>query len=229
MTTAMLTEAFASLPLLEVLKHPLAAARHTLGDYRHLVRRLEMLVLRGPRPAPGVAGLRAALEASDSSDAPTDAPIKDFLAWLEEAVAPFTTLMQQETWSFPNLIHAHMAFAEALATSADQPGAERLWRHDAAIAAAGFVTDLLEGAEALPQMAPRFSSRLFQSFMEEGTMRPSYGRHPRLLLWRPLEARLQQPDLFLLGGLNEGPWPPALATDPWMSRPTRLRFVLTPL
>ena len=38
-------------------------------------------------------------------------------------------------------------------------------------------------------------------------VRPRYGRHPRLAIWGPLEARLQQADLLVLGGLNEGTWP----------------------
>ncbi|MEI9982581.1 MAG: hypothetical protein WDN69_04835 [Aliidongia sp.] len=48
-------EQLAPVPLLALLKHPLAAP-----DLREPVRRLERLVLRGPRPAPGLAGLRAA-------------------------------------------------------------------------------------------------------------------------------------------------------------------------
>jgi ATP-dependent helicase/nuclease subunit B len=43
-----------------------------------------------------------------------------------------------------------------------------------------------------------------------------------------LEARLQQVDLLILGGLNEGVWPPEPAADPWMSRPMRQAFGLPP-
>ena len=52
-------------------------------------------------------------------------------------------------------------------------------------------------------------------------MRPSFGRHPRLAIWGPLEARLQRADLLVLGGLNEGTWPPAVETGPWINRPMR--------
>src|SRR5690606_16518559 len=34
-------------------------------------------------------------------------------------------------------------------------------------------------------------------------------------------ARLQRPDLVILGGLNEGTWPPDPGADPWLSRPMR--------
>ena len=36
------------------------------------------------------------------------------------------------------------------------------------------------------------------------TVRPRFGKHPRLAIWGPLEARLQRADLLILGGLNEG-------------------------
>ena len=38
-------------------------------------------------------------------------------------------------------------------------------------------------------------------------VRPPYGGHPRIFIWGLLEARLQQADLMILGGLNEGVWP----------------------
>ena len=38
---------------------------------------------------------------------------------------------------------------------------------------------------------------------------------------RPLEARLQNVDLMVLGGLTEGVWPPETRADPWLSRPMR--------
>ena len=48
-------------------------------------------------------------------------------------------------------------------------------------------------------------------------MRPPYGGHPRIFIWGLLEARLQQADLMVLGGLNEGVWPALPAPDPWLA------------
>ena len=45
--------------------------------------------------------------------------------------------------------------------------------------------------------------------------------HPRVFIWGLLEARLQSPDLLVLGGLVEGVWPPATDPGPWLSRPMR--------
>jgi ATP-dependent helicase/nuclease subunit B len=52
-------------------------------------------------------------------------------------------------------------------------------------------------------------------------VRTALGRHPRLAILGPLEARLQRFDLMVLGGLNEGSWPQAAGHDPWFSRPMR--------
>src|SRR5262249_10662866 len=54
----------APVPLLSALKHPLAAGGMQPANFRALARRLEE-VIRGPRPAPGFAGLRAALDGSE--------------------------------------------------------------------------------------------------------------------------------------------------------------------
>src|SRR5437879_5481411 len=55
-------------------------------------------------------------------------------------------------------------------------------------------------------------------------VRLGYGQHPRLAIWGLVEARLQQADLLVLGGLNEGTWPGPAAYDPWMSRQMRQEF-----
>jgi ATP-dependent helicase/nuclease subunit B len=52
-------------------------------------------------------------------------------------------------------------------------------------------------------------------------VRPRRQAHPRLHIWGPLEARLQQADVVVLGGLNEGAWPRTEEADAWLNRPMR--------
>ncbi|MFN9253187.1 MAG: PD-(D/E)XK nuclease family protein [Holosporaceae bacterium] len=47
-------------------------------------------------------------------------------------------------------------------------------------------------------------------------VRQPVGQHPRLAIWGVLEGRLQQPDLLILGGLNEGVWPSPPPSNPWL-------------
>ena len=50
----------------------------------------------------------------------------------------------------------------------------------------------------------------------------------RVHIYGPLEARLQTIDRVVLGGLNEGTWPPRPRSDPWLSRPMRRDLGLDP-
>src|SRR5690606_13512018 len=61
-------EDLAPVPLLAMLKHPLCAPGFDHADCRMRVRLLERYVLRGPRPAPGVAGLHDALAGAACGD-----------------------------------------------------------------------------------------------------------------------------------------------------------------
>jgi ATP-dependent helicase/nuclease subunit B len=213
-------EQLAPLPLLATLKHPLAAGGLAPEEFRALVRRLEMRALRGPRPAPGIAGLRAAL--------PRQRALERFIERLEAALAPLLALMSGAPVALSALVEAHIAAAEALAASDAEAGAERLWRGEAGEAAAEFLAELRHCAGALPPLDGRDYQSLFAALIAAPVVRPRYGRHPRLFIWGLLEARLQQADLVVLGGLNEGVWPPQVESDPWLSRPMRSAFGLPP-
>ncbi len=59
----------APVPLLAALKHPLAAGGLAPAAFRDLTRRLEQAI-RGPRPAPGFAGLRDAVAGKNDERLP---------------------------------------------------------------------------------------------------------------------------------------------------------------
>ena len=65
---------------------------------------------------------------------------------------------------------------------------------------------------------------LLEQLMDGVAVRPPYGQHPRIFIWGLIEARLQQADLIILGGLNEGVWPQLPTPDPWLA--PRLRHEL---
>ncbi len=123
-------------------------------------------------------------------------------------------------------MRAHVAAAEALAATAEDRGPARLWAGEAGEEAAAFVDDLDASAADFPDIPPAQYPELFAALMAGRAVRPRWGAHPRLAIWGPLEARLQQADLTILGGLNEGSWPPEPPADPWMSRPMRSEFGL---
>jgi ATP-dependent helicase/nuclease subunit B len=213
----------APVPLLAALKHPLAAGGLEPAAFRDRVREMELAILRGPRPIPGFAGLHAALRHIE--------PEAGLTLWaedLEHAARPFTELMRQPRVPAVALLDAHIAFAEALAASAAETGIERLWAGEAGENAAALINDLHAALETLPPLPGREWPALLDALMAGVVVRPLYGRHPRLSIWGLLEARLQQADLMILGGLNEAVWPPDPPADPWMSRPMRESFGLAP-
>ncbi len=216
----MVAEGFAPHATLAALKHPLAAAGDDAARFRAGVRRLDRLGLRGPRPAPGLAGLRAAAEGEPGLDS--------WLDRLEHATRPFAAAMARPLAPLAELVRSHMECAEALAAEARLPGPARLWRGEAGEALAGFAADLLAAAPTLGELPPARYPALFDALLTARAVRPAWGSHPRLSILGPMEARLQHADLMVLGGLNEGTWPPEAEADPWMSRPMRAAFGLPP-
>ena len=225
LTATLVAARAAPLALLGALKHPLAAGGARPGTFRARVRALERAVLRGPRPGAGFDGVATALrKAQRTGEAP--AALCRWFDRLAAAAAPFAAAMEREDADLGTLARAHLAFAEWLAATSAEDGAARLWAGDAGEAAAAFLTELIEAADAMPPLASRDYPALLDSLIEGRVARPRYGRHPRLHIWGPLEARLQQADVMILGGLNEASWPPEPAVDPWLSRPMRASFGL---
>ncbi|MCB1428542.1 MAG: double-strand break repair protein AddB [Nitratireductor sp.] len=62
---------------------------------------------------------------------------------------------------------------------------------------------------------------ILKAVMNGHVVRSQRPAHPRIFIWGPLEARLQDVDLVVLGGLNEQTWPPATRNDPFLNRPMR--------
>ena len=222
-------QAAAPFPLLSALKHPLAAGGLAPGAFRSLVRVLEISVLRGPRLAPGLTTLAAAARRAAEKDpigGPELTAAANMLDALVVSAQPFADMLAGPARPIGEIVEAHARFAETLAASDTLSGAARMWDGDAGESLAAFVTELVDAGHVLgPVSAARYPA-LLEALFAGRTVRPRYGSHPRLAILGPLEARLQRYDVMILGGLNEGTWPPALAADPWMSRPMRADFGL---
>jgi ATP-dependent helicase/nuclease subunit B len=215
-------EQLVPVPLLALLKHPLAGLGYETAALRGLLRRYEIEALRGPRPAPGTAGL----DGSAGADLPAD--IGALLSRLAALLEPFLSLLAQPKLALGEALTVHLRVAEALAETPDHPGPERLWDAEAGAALADLMTELLAAAENLEPIAGADYPALLETLLAGSVVRPRFGRHPRLQILGTLEARLQHADLMVLGGLNEGVWPAEPGQDPWMSRPMRAAFGLPP-
>ncbi|MFQ3622631.1 MAG: double-strand break repair protein AddB, partial [Acetobacteraceae bacterium] len=210
----------APVPLLALLKHPLASAGERTDRFRAGVRALETAALRGPRPGPGLDGLAARLERATGRDAEAG---RGALARLTPLLAPLLALRARDEVPLPELLEAHLAAAERLAETPDRPGPLVLWRGDDGEALARHLADLAEAVAELPAVDPARFPDLLEAMLEGPVVRLSRHdeTHPRIALLGTVEARLQRADLVVLAGLNEGTWPAAEEPGPWLSRPMR--------
>lgn len=208
----------APLPLLSLCKHPLAAAKLDPAQFRDLTRLAERELLRGPRPAPGLEGLRAA-----AASHPAHKRLERWIGALEKCCGEFMALMTQDAVPVATLLDAHMRCAELLATTPETAGPLRLWAGEDGEAAATFIAELMQACAVMPPVVPDAYPALFAALLKGRVVRPRFGRHPRLAILGPLEARLQRFDTVILGALNEGTWPADPAPDPWLSRPMRAK------
>ncbi len=221
LTAEMLAERCAPVPLLAALKHPLAAGGEAPSAFRRKVRQMELAVLRGARPAPGLEGLRLAL-----AESRTGAALLPWFDRLAARLAPFAEAIGGGAARLSDLVEAHLAAAEALAATDSETGAARLWAGEAGEAAATFASELREAGLATPVSRSLHYPAALEALMVGRAVRPRYGLHPRVAILGPLEARLQHADLLVLGGLNEGTWPAQVDPGPWLSRPMQSAFGL---
>lgn len=235
LSARMVADGLAPVPLLATLKHPLAAAGRTPGAFRAWVRGLERLILHGPRPAAGIAGLRGAIavERNKARDRKHSERIAELEALgpdldaLGLILQPFCDLMGGPNVALGDILRAHTACIEGLAATATSDGGDHLWRGEDGEAAAAFIAELADTADVLSDgIEPRHYAALIDTLMASRMVRPRYGQHARLHIWGNLEARLQSADVMILGGLNEATWPPEAKPSPWMSRPMSRDFGL---
>ncbi len=218
---------FAPPALMALLKHPLTLLGRSPAEIRGAARALELAAFRDVYAGQGLAGARAALNAAHGADMRRRTMTEDqhqdasrLVEDLEAAFAPLAKLFATSS-AVPatELAEAHIAVAEALARDAGL-SASGLWAGDAGEALSALFTELMTQGDAHPLAAIDYPP-FYRSLLSGQVVRPRGLAHPRLFIWGPLEARLQQPDVMILGGLNEGVWPQPQDTGPWLSRPMR--------
>jgi ATP-dependent helicase/nuclease subunit B len=215
------TEALAPVPLLALLKHPLAAAGLSPAACRQNARALEIAALRGPRPGSGLTGLRRAIEGKGET-------LDSFLFRVETCLEPALRMEASVEIAPAEALSALIAAAENLAATDIEPGDVRLWAEEEGEALATILTAALEALPNLPDQKGEVMPGLLDALLQGEVVRSRRalrGRggteHPRVFIWGPLEARLQSVDVIVLGGLVETVWPPMPEPGPWLSRPMR--------
>ncbi len=221
-------------PLLALLKHPLCK----LGRDDHArfagIEGLERAILRGPRPRARSAGLAHALETlrqarakkelhrNDPRSALTDAEIDSAASLAKDIAAHLAPFESLKAGKLPlrELALRHRDIVKNLsADAAGTPAAFGGW--DGSALAENFEAMTESAATGTFAVALSDYRELFDAIAMSRVVRRPGAPGARVRIYGPLEARLQQADRVVLGGLVEGTWPPETQSDPWLSRPMR--------
>ncbi len=209
---------FAPVALLALLKHPLVRAGEGRLAWLEQVRRLDLL-LRGPRPPAGLAGIAHLLASTEKRGASLRAALRDWWPDVAALLAPLEAAFAQER-SLADMLAALRETASVLT-------GERIWAGHQGHAAATLFADLeLAAPHGPPTSDPSGFAAMLAQMLAGVAVRPPQGGHPRIAILGLLEARLQQADLMILAGLNEGVWPGLPQPDPWLSPRVRRQLGL---
>jgi len=237
LTAAMAADELSPITLLSALKHPYATLGKTREETQELVNRLEDYLLHGPRPEPGINGLKKRLaqafnpraEKQDSKDRPTSPraekrqkELEELQEWLDEITTvshPFLDAMQSgKKQSFAELLDKHIAFAEMMAGEPESDGRAKLWTGRSGKKSMNFFTDLRKHADAMPEVTGEEYVGVIGTLMRSITVRPQPPSHSNLYIMSPREARLFKADTMIVSGLNENVWPGSPPDINWLSR-----------
>ena len=236
---AAVAEDFAPAAVMALLKHPLTRLGLDAFAVRRAARALEIAAFRDVYLGRGLRGIADALTRADENVVagrrrqtavrrlwPADwQAAHDLVARLKEAYAPLCDVFAGSAQhALRDVAAAHVAVADAvcrLPEAEEREDGSPLWRGEAGVAAASFFAGLIDPLlPPLPIAAADYPD-LYRSFLVGENVRPRVAVHPRLSIWGPFEARLQQPDVIVLGSLNDGTWPEAADPGPWLNRPMR--------
>ena len=230
--------------LLSLLAHPLVRVGFPRAVVEHAASVLEIGVLRGPAPAPGIEGIRATLavrraEKDHRTPRPrarlteADWDLADtLLQRLDLAFQTFTPAVHgEERVDLMALVEHHRrAFDHLCAAPEDEEG-----ETEPTLEPLAALFDDLENSDIREEEGHPLLGRFvdypafFTALAKQRSLSPSpRSTHRRLKILGLLEARLLSVDRVVLGGLDEGTWPPRTVTDAFLNRPMRARVGLMP-
>ncbi len=232
--------------LLALIKHPLASFGLQRSKVLCAGEVLELGVIRGNIASLTPGKFRKSVEDATKKPENKDAYISAYKKQLtdenrqdallladamDKALAPLHGLLDQDiTVSLGAITRTTIETLEAVAQNQEAPTGE-LYAGQTGDALAGFLGDLLQrsdgdenGIEVRPGEWPSF----YEALLGSRPVRLHRQTHSRLSILGPLEARLQQVDCVILGGLNEGTWPSSARNDPFLNRPMKQALSLEP-
>jgi ATP-dependent helicase/nuclease subunit B len=194
---------FSPVSVLAIAKHPLVYAGDERLAWLEQARALDIL-LRGPSEGTGLEAIAALLD----KESPKDEALGMWWSGFAETLLPLKVALGNP---FPDIMDSIQSVANDLTRGIIWRGATgrqlaSLWEEFAACDLS--VLDRVDHTGI-----PAVLSEMFGG----AVVRPPYGGHPRVAIYGLLEARIQQADTVICGGLNEASWPQMAQPDPWLA------------
>lgn len=199
--------------LIALLSHPVASSGKGRGPHLRWTRRLDRALRRD---GPGADILEFIRQLGRLDDAP-----KKFSAWTGWIADMMERLSSQDTADLGDHIAHHIAVAQAFSSGPGGKRPGRLWNGADGRAAKEMLDELKGEAEAGGRMDAATYARMFESLAAEIGVREPYVAHPGIMVLSTIDARMRNPDVVVIGGLNEGAWPRHPPADPWLNRTMR--------
>ncbi|MBN8982525.1 MAG: double-strand break repair protein AddB [Rhizobiales bacterium] len=239
-------EEFAPAALLALLKHPLFCLGAAQGAHKTAIADLELAILRGTRPPPGIAGLSQAFKTfreelenrrrgkpssihSSEQRAKIDAGrINAVQELIDRLTAAFKSLEGKKAGKSFDLAELAALHRDTIvALSSDDQGRVHAFENTDGSALASAFDELLNSADGGAASSSAFLIQVgdyadvFETAFSGHIVRKPSSSSAQLQIYGLLEARLTENPRVILGGLVEGVWPPQPRIDAWLSRPMR--------
>lgn len=203
--------------LLALAKHRLACGGLSKAQFNSTIRQIELAVLRDILPQDNAEGI-----AKQISKKPDLTVLADFYReHILKPLSPVYELLLRPTVSLAECSEAHGKAAEYLAqTDFENEALLDLWGGADGKIAVQLLSDMAKyGHDIL--ISPSEYAECFYQLAQKQTVRTAWRTHPRLAILGTVEARMQSADVVILGGLNEGVWPPLPDNSPWVNQQMR--------
>ena len=212
-----------SLSLLALARHPLTSGGMRKDSFDLNMRRLELAVLRGYLSDNRYKGIENRLASQPK--------YKDLLIFYRQHIlgplSSLRVLYDKPNLDLAKLADAHGRAAEALAeTDIENEGIGRLWDRDDGKAAAHLLEEITASGAMTALKAGDYMASFQALCANAPAVQQVFRRHPRLAIMGTIDARMSHADLVIIGGVNEGIWPPQQQADPWSNQRIRDAFGL---
>ncbi|MCR9136970.1 MAG: double-strand break repair protein AddB [Alphaproteobacteria bacterium] len=227
--------------LVALMKHPLVRFGFDAATMRRAARVIERVALRGGTGEVSIGALsqlfdrRLAERLAEKRHQPhwqnrlaeADFGLARTLAARIDAA--FQPLLEPVTGIEAESRHWAEWSAHLIETAAldEQGSLSALWDNEAGQNLANLLGAVMENRSGFSCGRAEWAD-MVPALMAGDMVKPRAGGHPNISIWGTLEARLQHVDTMILAGLNEGTWPAAAASDPFLSRAMKAMIGLDP-